>query len=413
MVGVPRPAEAVSASFLAPINALPMIDPTSFFNTTGETTDAPRPLRVLQPFTVGASDAELLTVGYDVDQVRLVARQPGKVVVKAFPLRRDAAVDLELEPFHVAGPRTRVVIGHKGQPDEPLNFDPTAIAFFRGQVSGRAGSHVFLAFSDRLSTGSIDFGPGAGRYWISTKDRYGRPLPSGQLSVFEAHGAGGLPTGVPLCGVEGDRPFLPDEVRAAAPEQDGTVAGPLPRVGLQHLELAIETDYEYFSLFGNSIDASTYVFLMYGAMSDIYMRDVDTRIQVVFVRIWTDPNDIVNGPDPLSEFYSEWTATMGGVARDNAQFFSGRRDFPYGGAAYLSSICASFGYGVAGYALGFFPDPSKPSPYSWDIDVTAHEFGHSCGAHHTHDLGWILARTPPRRPGAARSCPTAARPGAA
>ena len=48
-------------------------------------------------------------------------------------------------------------------------------------------------------------------------------------------------------------------------------------------------------------------------------------------------------------------------------------------------MCGSNGYGVVGYAAGFFPDPSTPSPFSYDISVTAHELGHNAGTGHTHD----------------------------
>lgn len=354
----------------------------------GHALEGPGSLQVLTPFSLGAIENDVLTLHYNVQPLRQVARHPGRIIVQSFPLRPDLTVDLELTPFHVAGPRTRVVLGRKGGADEPLNYDPTRLAFFRGRVSGRAGSHVFLAFSDRVFTGSVELGPGAPRFGISEKDHNGLPLPSGMLSVFEPRGGAGLPAGLPKCGVSSEplRPVAP--VSDSAEPESSAIAGTTPRVGLQHLELAVETDYEYYSLFGDTVAATDYVFLMYGAVSDIYMRDVDTRIEVVFVRIWTDPNDIINGPDPLFEFRAEWLATMGGVARDNAQFFSGRRDFPFGGQAFLSSLCSTnIGYGVVGYALGFFPDPSRPDPYTWDVTVSAHELGHSCGAHHTHDLG--------------------------
>ncbi len=357
-------------------------------------------VRVLQPFSIGASDGDVLTVNFDAAPVRLAAGRPGKVTIQAFPLRTDLAVELAVEPFRVAGPRTRVVLGRKGQPDEPIDFDPTTISFFRGEVPGRAGSHVFLAFSERLSTGFVDLGPGAERYGISTKDRAGQPLPAGQLSIFQMHGDGSVPPGVPLCGLDTGQAVLSELLPSVNPATDGSVAGTLPRVNLQHLELAVETDFEYFALFGNVPDATTYVFMMYGAVSDIYMRDVDTRVEVVFVRIWNQPNDIANGGDPLGEFQDEWDANMGGVARDNAQFFSGRRNFAFGGIAYLASLCSTFGYGAVGYAQGFFPDPSRPSPYAWDIGVSAHELGHSCNARHTHDHGLDTCDNPnttPRR----------------
>ena len=77
-------------------------------------------------------------------------------------------------------------------------------------------------------------------------------------------------------------------------------------------------------------------------------------------------------PSPLSDFKDYWNVNMGHVQRDVAQLFSARRDYPFGGQAYIASLCGSLGYSVVAYAAGFFPDPSMPSPFSYDISVTAH-----------------------------------------
>ena len=90
---------------------------------------------------------------------------------------------------------------------------------------------------------------------------------------------------------------------------------------------------------------------LYGAVSDIYLRDVNARFELTFVRIWDNENDLFNEPDPLVPFRDYWNANMGAVQRDVAQFFTGRRDLPYGGVAWLSVLCSDFAYSVAGYAL--------------------------------------------------------------
>jgi hypothetical protein len=320
-------------------------------------------------------------------------------------LSSDLAVDLELEPFWVAGPDTQFVVGRKGQPDRRLDFDPSSIALFRGHVRGRAGSHVYLALSDRQSMGFVDLGPGAQRYEISSKGRFGTTLAPQEIVVYKQTAATSLPPNVPLCGVEGPhlkrlRALDTGTVAATKAADSTAAAGPAPStVGLKHMELAVETDYEYFILFGDETEATTYLILMYGAVSDIYMRDVDMRIELVFTRIWTDPDDLFNGPDPLFEFYPYWEANMGAVQRDAAQLFSGRRNYPFGGQAFLSQLC-EFAYGIVGYAVGFFPDPSKPSPFNYDVPVTAHELGHNSGTLHTHDYDLDTcddASTTPRR----------------
>ena len=102
---------------------------------------------------------------------------------------------------------------------------------------------------------------------------------------------------------------------------------------------------------------------LYAQVSDIYLRDVGSHITLTFVRIWETPDDLFNtvDPSPLTEFRNYWNANMGGVPRDVAQLISGRRDYPFGGQASLSAICGSSAYGVVGYMVGSFPDPTTPT----------------------------------------------------
>lgn len=98
-------------------------------------------------FRPASSAPGVSVVLWDRVAVRAAVGQRTGFTVERFPLSSDLAVDLELEPFWVAGPDTQFVVGRKGQPDRRLDFDPSSIALFRGQVRGRAGSHVYLALS--------------------------------------------------------------------------------------------------------------------------------------------------------------------------------------------------------------------------------------------------------------------------
>ena len=60
-----------------------------------------------------------------------------------------------------------------------------------------------------------------------------------------------------------------------------------------------------------------------------------------FVRGFGVPAADEVDPSPLGEFRSYWNANMGAVQRDVAQLLSGRRDYPFGGQAYLSAMCGS------------------------------------------------------------------------
>ncbi len=345
----------------------------------------------------------LTIVRWDAETVGRVARHHTPVLLKDFPLAANLTVDLDLTPFRVAGLGGVCVLGSLGAPDRPLDFDPSTMTFLRGTVAGRSDSHVFLTLSDRVSTGYVDLGGGAGHFLVSSKGGDGESLGAGRMSVFPAGEAASLPPGVALCGTDAAHGFAGPVVSG---ETGGvsSVAGIGTSKGMRTIELAIETDFEVFELFGDATATCEYVTSMYAAVSDIYTRDVNARFELTFVRIWDNPNDLFNDvdPSPLFDFVDYWNANMGHVQRDTAQLFSARRDYPFGGQAFLNSMCSDFHYGVVGYVLGVFPDPTKPSPLTYDVAVTAHELGHSSGTGHTHSSPNFLdtcddPNTTPRR----------------
>jgi Metallo-peptidase family M12 len=345
-------------------------------------------------FRQRSSPGDPIVVEWDRARVREAARGARRLAVLRFPLGSDLSVDLEIEPFEVTGPRTRFVLGRTGAQDEPIAFDPASVTLFRGSVPDVPGSHVFLSVSDRGAVGHVDLGPGGRRYGIA-------PLSADRASVFEMTGAASMQPGVPLCGVESlgvrSRGQVSPRDLTPRPDPSGAVG---PTRGLKHLQLAVETDHEYYSLFGDTNAALTYLIQLYARVSDIYIRDVGTRVELVYARLWDTPDDLFNvvEPSPLAEFRDTWNTTMSSVTRDAAQLISGRRDYPFGGQAYLSALCSSSAYSVVGYVLGFFPDPSRPSVYAYDVSVAAHELGHNSGTPHTHDQGVDTCQNPTSHP---------------
>jgi len=327
------------------------------------------------------SDRGLPIVSWKRPAVHAAARKGERIRIADFPLSDELSVDLEVEPFSVTSGATRFVRGRRAASDEVLDFDPSSVVLFRGRVLGRPGSHVFLAVHEGGTTGAIELGSGDRGYRISSRGASGQALGPGRSSVFQARSAPDLPPGVPFCGVEDEG------VGATASPLAPLAATVVPGPGIRHLELAVDTDHEFFQLFGDLDAAAAYLVSLYAEVSDVYLRDQDVHVELVFARLWDDPNDLFNDvdPSPLGDFRSYWNANMGSVQRDVAQLLSGRRDYPFGGQAYLSTLCGASAYSVVGYALGFFPDPASPSPYHYDISVTAHEIGHNAGTGHTHD----------------------------
>ncbi len=325
---------------------------------------------ISRPFHVESQQHDGIVLSVD---PAALAERGGAFVIDQFPLAAGTAVDLEVERFRVTGPDTRFVVGRESV---PVAFDPERVILLRGRVAGETGSHVFMALSEWGSIGRIERGGGNGQYFLSGSGSSVQVRRAGER--LQTH-PGALSPDVPFCAVVAQGQSAPPP----PPQPAGAVN---PEV-TQEIEIAIETDYEYYSLFGDLDAASAYMVEMWAAVSDIYQRDVNARIELTFVRLWDTPNDMFNDPDPLNSFRSWWEANMDGVPRDVAQFDSGRRDLPYGGVAYLSALCGGAGYGVVGYILGFFDSLDVPDVWGYDVHVSAHELGHNCGSLHTHDYG--------------------------
>src|SRR5690606_21379001 len=105
----------------------------------------------------------------------------------------------------------------------------------------------------------------------------------------------------------------------------------------------------------------------------IMMRDLRARIDLVWVRVWMEP-------DPYGPTAGWPRVHPGSVGADQAQFFGAERLHYSGGVAY---VCGD--QSLVSHILGFTGDPLAPNVYNRDMKVIAHELGHTLGSWHTHD----------------------------
>lgn len=316
----------------------------------------------------------------------------GPGVLRNVSLANGARVDLDLHSADAVTPSTQFVVGAAGGAGagalggRDYSYDRSRVRVYRGRVLDVPNSRVFIAAAGDRVTGYVE--QGGERQWFGDEgDGAGERGGAAALS-------GGLPPGVSRCGTaEHDHAEHAScaagrEARPVAAAASGGTAGiSIPDAAPRVVELAIETDYELYSLF-NDLDATAdHVATVYAAVSDICLRDFNVRVQLTFVRLWDTPADLFNEADPLGPLRNHWNNEMAFVERDLVQFLSGRRDLPWGGIAYLNALCTTFGYSIVGYALGVVPDLDVPSIYQFDVPVTAHEIGHNLGANHTHFYG--------------------------
>jgi hypothetical protein len=125
---------------------------------------------------------------------------------------------------------------------------------------------------------------------------------------------------------------------------------------------------------------------MMAAVSDIYIRDVNMKLIVDYLRLWPSGGEPFNSSN-LGDFSNYWLASEDPSPYNVVHLLSGRRDLSFGGIAYLGGTCSGQAtYSISGFLNGGFPSPlDLPSNSAWDVIVSAHEIGHNSGTLHTHD----------------------------
>lgn len=191
---------------------------------------------------------------------------------------------------------------------------------------------------------------------------------------------------------------LIEDAQSVTPQVSGTPRGGLP----YRARAAIETDYPFYQRFNDATAATRYVGDLMAYASTRYVAEINTRFDIVFVRLWTtaaDPWNETASNCSLFEFGSYWNTNMTGVSRTFAHMLSGRSTG--GGIAWVGTLCSgafttpvsgcTFGngtlnvggdYGFTGSISGNF-NPANPQVI-WDIVATSHEIGHNFNSPHTH-----------------------------
>jgi DNA-binding beta-propeller fold protein YncE len=373
---------AMNATLAVVLLAVPTLAGPPGISLVGSPVAGPAPVAPMVPVFAEVASREgpgtpsvvRFDLGALIEQLSLAA---GPLVLDNVPVSDGELLTLEVERFYVTKPWTVFEIGNESGPGVPMEFDPDEVVLLRGRVAGCCESFVFIGISPWSSNGIIDAGPGRGMYGISSRGKGGAPLPAGQMRIFR----GGLSGqhDMPMCEVDEEPTFRP----VPTPFPGGYQELGLTKF-MRQIEVAVETDHEFYQIFNDAPATAAYLVQMYGACSAIMMRDFNCRLDLVFARVWETPTEPFQAD--LGAFLDYWQANMGAVKRDNAQMFSGRADKP-GGVAYLNSMCNGNAYSFCGNAVGFFADPNTSSVWGYDPLVAAHELGHNFGSKHDHDYG--------------------------
>lgn len=287
-------------------------------------------------------------------------------------------VTLDLERFDVFAPDAQIII-HREHGEEKLQAPQDV--YYRGGIEGQPESVVVLsADTTGGMRGIVQKGE---KFWILAGGaEAGGPAVEG-LSSLEIKQSGLSNTTEPLqCDVD----HLPKALRTPRPIAKKAIAQALPAGQFYNVPVAIETDGEFFTLFGSSSAATSYIGNLFAYASTIYQRELSTKLTVSHISLWaggpsSDPWNHTSAGQGLTNFRDYWNANRQSVKRATAHFLSGRN--LGGGIAYMGVLCnTSYGYGYSSSISGSF-QITNPKPV-WDLVGITHEIGHNFNSPHTH-----------------------------
>ena len=234
-------------------------------------------LGVALPYA-GATEKEPLALAASVASVRLpqslsALPERAKVRIDAVPLDTQGSqfVALNLEKFAVFAPDAVVVVD-SGSANE-RRLAPPAMAHFRGEVEGYPGSSAFWSVDE---TGHMKGILHMGEQIIVTEQSPGSAAKTSASTARSVDKSSDFAGRNFQCGVEQSHAFdffqksKPGQSKAAPPVAELTNTVYTARI-------AIETDYEFFQLFGSQAAAAKYIADLIGYAGSTYASEVHYR----------------------------------------------------------------------------------------------------------------------------------------
>ena len=296
---------------------------------------------------------------------------------------QNGSAKLNLKRFDILSPNAKIV-ARTAAGNEELNTEDLDLAVsYTGTVEGLGNSLISITFSrDNVSGIMVT----SGSNYVLGKLKY----PDGSYSdKYILYNESNLKNKNPFnCATEDE---LSSEKLAEMREVIIQKMNDNSATDLYVADIALEIDKITYDGYGSSVtNATNYALTLMAASSAIYMKEVNVRFNIPYVRVWTttDPYNGSGSNALLNQFRSEWNTNQQAVQRTLAHFIT-IRSGGLGGIAWVNVLCDNTSSGF-GYGFSNTDGPIAPIPtYSWDVMVVSHEIGHNFGSNHTHNCGWV------------------------
>jgi len=302
----------------------------------------------------------------DVQALILPAQAEGTFLVPV--MLGDDPRTLELSSYSVRGEAFRLTASNGVDAPRPVEAPATTV---RGVIREEPGSLVAGSLVEGRLTAVLWRTEGEPVWGIQPASQFEPGTSAHDHLVYSGEDV--VPGGLGLCGTVQLPADLPRAVQGTPAE------GAFVKV----CELAVDADFEYFTLNGSSVpQTDADIEALINIVSAVYEVELRIRIELVFVNVWVGEPDPYEPPTSgsgyLSAFRTWWNVNFPFVQRDAAHLFTGKNMSAltgYIGYAYIAQVCdvpSAYAWSQARYSSQITPR----------IRLISHELGHNFAATH-------------------------------
>lgn len=257
----------------------------------------------------------------------------------------------------------------------------TSGVFYRGIISGVAGSLVALSFYDHELAGILST-PADGNIVIGrTKNIFG--VAESSLPHILYYERDLLISSNAQCGVTD---ITAQDLKNLHIDPSESTIYPDK---CKKVRIYFECDYRLFQDKGSKPAVEAYINSVFNVIKTLYFNEKIT-VEISEIFVWTTQDNYLH-TDLVSIIFDYAAKRKQNFNGDLAQLVSTFPPGQQGGIAFLDGMCRIYGDGSgrSPHSFAFIYNTFSSFPqYSWTVEVMAHELGHNFGCPHTHNCVW-------------------------